>query len=106
MALAGYSIQYLGGSWGGVLQITFLFASGLLLLVLLFSGQIRASLRVWLSKNFFSYKYDYRLEWLNFTEFLAQGDDSVLENIIQAVGKLAQSPSGLLWGKTEDSRGL
>jgi hypothetical protein len=46
MALAGYFIQYLGGSWGGVLQITFLFASGLLLLILLFSGQIRASLRV------------------------------------------------------------
>ena len=79
MALAGYFIQYVGGSWGGVLQITFLFASGLLLLVLLFSGQIRARLRVWLSKNFFSYKYDYRVEWLNFTEFLARGDDSVLE---------------------------
>jgi putative PEP-CTERM system histidine kinase len=104
MALAGYFIQYVGGSWGGVLQITFLFASGLLLLVLLFSGQIRARLRVWLSKNFFSYKYDYRVEWLNFTEFLAQADDSVLENIIQAIGRLAQSSSGLLWGRTEDSR--
>ena len=38
LALAGYFIRYLGGSWGGVLQITFLCAAGLLLIVLLFSG--------------------------------------------------------------------
>ena len=33
MALAGYFIQYLAGSWGSVLQICFLFAPSLLLLV-------------------------------------------------------------------------
>ena len=41
MALAAYFIRFLGGSWGGVLQITFLCAAGLTLVVLLFSGQIR-----------------------------------------------------------------
>ena len=56
MALAAYFIRYLGGNWGGVLQVAFLCASGLTLIVLLFSGQIRARARVWLSKNFFSYK--------------------------------------------------
>jgi len=104
MALAAYVISYLGGSWGGVLQIVFLCASGLTLAVVLFSGQIRARIRVWLSKNFFSYKYDYRLEWLEFTRILASGNNDIPENIIRAVANLAKSPAGILWSRAEDDR--
>lgn len=104
MALAAYFIRYLGGTWGGVLQITFLCAAGLTLIVLLFSGQIRARTRVWLSKNFFSYKYDYRLEWLEFTNILAGGTNDIPENITRAVANLAKSPAGVLWSRAEDGR--
>lgn len=104
MALAAYFIRYLGGSWGGVLQITFLCAAGLILVVLLFSGRIRASARVWLSKNFFSYKYDYRLEWLQFTGTLASGKNDIPGNITQAVANLVKSPAGILWSRTDDGR--
>lgn len=104
MALAAYFIRYLGGSWGGVLQIAFLCASGLTLIVLLFSGQIRARARVWLSKNFFSYKYDYRLEWLQFTQTLASGNNDIPENVTRAVANLAKSPAGMLWSRAEDGR--
>ena len=104
MALTGYSIRYLGGSWGGVLQITFLCAAGLTLVVLLFSGRIRASFRVWLSKNFFSYKYDYRVEWLEFTEILASGKTDIPENITRAMANLAKSPGGVLWSRTDGGR--
>ncbi|MEZ5501995.1 MAG: PEP-CTERM system histidine kinase PrsK [Halioglobus sp.] len=104
MALAAYFIRYLGGTWGGVLQISFLCGSGLTLVVLLFSGQIRARTRVWLSKNFFSYKYDYRLEWLQFTQILASGNHDIPENITRAVANLAKSPAGILWSRAEDGR--
>lgn len=104
MALAAYFIRYLGGSWGGVIQITFLCAAGLTLVVLLFSGRIRASARVWLSKNFFSYKYDYRLEWLQFTETLASGQNDIPENITRAVANLVKSPAGILWSRSENGR--
>lgn len=104
MALVGYFIRYLGGTWGGVLQIAFLCGSGLLLVALLFSGQIRASTRVWLSKNFFSYKYDYRTEWLKFTMTLGEGGDNVPENIVRAMSNLAQSPGGLLWSRNMEGR--
>lgn len=104
MALAAYFIRYLGGSWGGVLQISFLCAAGLILIVLLFSGRIRASARVWLSKNFFSYKYDYRLEWLQFTQTLASGKNDIPANITQAVANLVKSPAGLLWSRTDEGR--
>jgi putative PEP-CTERM system histidine kinase len=82
----------------------FLCAAGLILIVLLFSGLIRARIRVWLSKNFFSYKFDYRLEWSQFTEMLASGSNSVPENIIRAVANLAHSTAGVLWSRTEDGR--
>ncbi len=104
MALAAYFIRYLGGNWGGVLQVAFLCAAGLTLVVLLFSGQIRARARVWLSKNFFSYKYDYRLEWLQFTKTLASGTRDVPENITRAVANLAKSPAGILWSKIDGDR--
>jgi hypothetical protein len=71
MAVIGYFIKFLGGSWGGVLQVGFLAAAAVLLFTLLFSGNLRARLRVYLSKHFFSYRYDYREEWLRFTEGLA-----------------------------------
>jgi putative PEP-CTERM system histidine kinase len=100
MAIAAYFIRYLGGSWGGLLQITFLCAAGLLLVVLLFSGQIRSRTRVWLSKNFFSYKYDYRVEWLQFTQKLVSGSNDVPLSITVAIADLAKSPGGILWGRT------
>lgn len=101
MALAAYFIRYLGGSWGGVLQITFLFAAGLILVVLLFSGRIRSSTRVWLSKNFFSYKYDYRVEWLQFTQKLGSDHSNIPLSVIQAIAAMAKSPAGVLWGRTD-----
>ena len=104
MALVGYFIRYLGGTWGGVLQIAFLSASGVLLLALLFSGQIRARTRVWLSKNFFSYKYDYRTEWLQFTKTLAEGSDDIPENIVRAMAHLTKSPGGLLWSRSVEGQ--
>jgi putative PEP-CTERM system histidine kinase len=104
MALAAYVIKYLGGTWGGVLQVVFLCASGLILAVLLFSGQIRAHVRVWLSKNFFSYKYDYRLEWLEFTRILASGSEDIPGNITRAVANITKSPAGVLWSRAEDGR--
>lgn len=95
MALIGYFIKYLGGSWGGVLQIGFLAGAAALLVTLLFSGTLRARLRVFLSKHFFSYRYDYRVEWLRFTAGLAALDD-VPQGIIRSMATISLSPGGLL----------
>lgn len=99
MAAAGYYIRYFGGNWGGVLQTTFLFGALVLLLVMLFSGTLRARVRVFLSKHFFSYKYDYRDEWLHFTRMLSEGEPGARlhERSIQAIAGLVDSPEGALW---------
>ena len=101
MAAVGYLLRLYGGSWGGLLQATFLAGTGALLLALLFSDKIRAKIRVLLSKHFFSFKYDYREEWLRFTQTLSEGEKSVPDNVIHAIAALVNSPGGILWAKKE-----
>lgn len=101
MATAGYFIRYYGGTWGSVLQIVFFFGAVVLLVTLMFSDKIRAQVRVLLSKHFFSYKHDYREEWLKFTQTLSGSDDSVPERVIQSIAKLTESPGGILWEKND-----
>ncbi|MES2353899.1 MAG: XrtA/PEP-CTERM system histidine kinase PrsK [Pseudomonadota bacterium] len=99
MAGAGYYIRFFGGQWGTVFQVTFLFAALILLLIILFSGAVRARLKVFVSKHFFSYRYDYREEWLRFTRTLSEGEPGVQlrERSIQAIAELVESPGGALW---------
>lgn len=97
MSVVGYFIRFMDGTWGGVLQTSFLVAAGVMLLVLLFSGKLRARTRVFLSKHFFSYKYDYREQWLNFTGALADIGDDVPEGIVHAMVPLVGSQAGLLF---------
>ena len=103
MAIAGYYIKIYGGEWGRVAQIVFLMGAFLVLALLLFSGQIRARLRVFLSKHFFSYAYDYRKEWLDMIATLSETSGIPLEErVILALAQLVESPSGVLWVREAD----
>jgi len=99
IAGAGYYLRFIGGELGKALQVEFLFAALLVFAVALFSGSFRAKLKVFVSKHFFSYRYDYREEWLRFTRKLS--DDESAEGIeqrsINALADLVESPGGALW---------
>jgi putative PEP-CTERM system histidine kinase len=99
VATAGYYVRYFGGSWGKTFQVGFIFAALLLLGWLFSSGALRSKLRVFINKNFFSYRYDYRQEWLRFTNLLATRDPNVsnAQRSIQALANLVESPAGALW---------
>lgn len=99
MAGAGYYLRLFGGEWGDVVQTVFIFAAAMLLVLLMFSGTLRARLRVFLSKHFFSYRYDYREEWLNFTRTLTEGQsgEQLSERAVAALARLLESPGGALW---------
>ncbi|RLA38263.1 MAG: PEP-CTERM system histidine kinase PrsK [Gammaproteobacteria bacterium] len=104
MAGVGYYVRYYGGTWGGVLQVGFLCAAGILLIILLFSDKIRAQGRVLISKHFFSYKHDYREEWLKFTQTIASGDEEVPYRVIRALASLVNSDGALIWTKNEGNQ--
>jgi putative PEP-CTERM system histidine kinase len=99
MAAAGYYIRYFGGEWGSIFQIMFLFGAGVSLLVLLFSGQLRARIRVFLGKHFYRHRYDYREQWLSFTAALSACKKELLphECIVRAMAEVVDSSGGLLW---------
>lgn len=101
VAAAGYYVRYAGGSWGGALQVSLLFAALVLLGVMLASGQMRARLRVFLGKNFFRYRYDYRVEWLRFTAMLASKStpQEVGQLVVRGLADMVESPGGGLWFK-------
>jgi putative PEP-CTERM system histidine kinase len=99
---AGYVVRIAGGDWGQAMQITFLFGAMLVLALLFFSGTSRARLRVFVSKHFFSYRYDYRAEWLAFTARLAAGGAPIGERSVEALANLVESPAGALWLQRDD----
>lgn len=99
ISAAGYYFREVGGDWGTLLQVTFLFGAALALLVALVSGKVRARIRVFLNKHFFSYNYDYREEWLKFLSTVSARDqDMPLQvRVIKAVCDIMDSPGGQLW---------
>ena len=99
MSVSGYYIRAYGGDWGTMAQVLFLFCALVMLVVILFSTNLRSRLRVFLGKHFFSNKYDYREEWLKFTLTLAEkaGRGEVREQVIKAVANIVESKSGALW---------
>ena len=104
MGVGGYYVRDYGGTWGVVAQTIFLFGAGLLLLILLFSGPLRARLRVFINKHFFHYKYDYREEWLRFIRTLSSSGQNIPlpERVIRAMAQMIDCPGGMLWVRRDD----
>ena len=101
MGFAGYYLRLIGGDWGTVMQVTFLFGTVILLGSILFSGTFRAWLKVFISKHFYRYNYDYREEWMRFTRTLSKPGPDLGQRVIEAVAALVESPGGVLWQRRE-----
>jgi len=99
VAGSGYYVRYFGGSWGKTLQTVILFGAFLLLAFVTISATFRAKLRVLVAKNFFTYRYDYREEWLKFTRTLTASSDGrpIEETCVRALADLVESNGGGLW---------
>ena len=104
----GYYVRNVGGDWGGALALIILCVALVLLALLLFSGTLRARVRVFVGKNFFRYRYDYRKEWLSFTSRLS-ADSSPQEVgglVVRGLADMMHSPSGALWYRDAESKQL
>lgn len=106
MAAAGYYVRYFGGDWGRAFQLALLFAALLLLGILSLSGSMRAKFRVLVGKHFFSYRYDYREEWLRFTSTLSSQDgfSEMGQHVVKGLADMVESPAGALWLKDPTAR--
>ena len=113
MVLVAQGLSYVGSNYVRLIQIAFIVAASALAMVILPSPKLRSWIRVMLAKHLFQHRYDYRAEWLRFTQTIARGEERVLplhERVIQALADITDSPSGLLLtpgeggGLTLDSR--
>ena len=104
MSVLAYGLKLVGGSWGTLLQVTFLFATIMLGVVVLVSDRFRAWLRVAIARNFYRYQYDYRTEWLRFIATVsAPGDAQGLpERVVQAVASVLDARGGWLLVPDDD----
>jgi len=98
LALATSALATIGGTQARVLQTAFVFGSTAAILTLASSPWLRAWAKVKMAKHFFRHRYDYRAEWIQFTETLGapEGAAPLDERIVKAIADLTDSPAGLL----------
>ena len=95
---AAQSLAWLGDTAPPLAQVGFVFTSAVLALIVLPSGRVRGWMKVTVTKHLFQHRYDYRAEWLRFTETIGRGDSGATleERTIKAIGDITDSPAGLL----------
>ncbi len=97
MAALGTVLRLVGGS--PALQMVFMTATVVALVVIFSSRSFRSTIRIYISKHFFKHKYDYREVWLNFIRDLSYREYSgnLQGRIVHAVADIFNCPAGALW---------
>lgn len=108
IAAVGLYTRRWEGDWATVLQIVFLVGAVAMLVVTFASNALRARVRLYISRNLFAQKYDYRETWLRFVQTLSSGDPkaSLQNRLIHAVSNLMESTAAGLWVRSADAASL
>jgi putative PEP-CTERM system histidine kinase len=95
-------LREIGGKWGLPLQLAMLIGSAFVLGAVLSTSRFRRILKSAISRNFFSNRFDYRVEWLKFIELMSNpGHSEQLQvRIIRVLADFVDSPAGVLWSFT------
>jgi putative PEP-CTERM system histidine kinase len=100
-AIGGYYVRLYGGDWGKVAEITLVCFAVLGAALIAVSGQARSHLRVFLHKNFFSFRHDYREEWLRLTATMSTGEMELPLRALRAMAQTMDSPAGVMFVRGE-----
>ncbi len=99
MAIVATALRGSSVDWPAALTIGVLAVMTVGAMVVLPSGRARGWLKVKVAKHLFEHRFDYRAEWLRFTDTLgrAGADEAPLgERIVKAFADIAEAPGGLL----------
>jgi putative PEP-CTERM system histidine kinase len=108
MAILATALRGTGVDWSASLMVGVLAAVTVAAMVLIPSARARSWAKVKLAKHLFEHRYDYRTEWLRFTETLGRaGPDAppLSERIVKAFADIVDAPGGLLL-VSDGGRGL
>jgi putative PEP-CTERM system histidine kinase len=99
MAILATALRGTGVDWSSALMVGALAVMTVAAMVLIPSARARGWMKVKLAKHLFEHRYDYRTEWLRFTETLGRaGPDAppLSERIVKAFADIVDAPGGLL----------
>jgi putative PEP-CTERM system histidine kinase len=100
MSILAYGLKMTGGDWGQLLQVTFLAITLIAGALVVLSPRFRAELKVRIARNFYRYRYDYRVEWLRFIDKIdapsRAGQAPFRERLIEAIATVLDCPGGAL----------
>ncbi len=101
LSFGGYYVQLYGGSWGTVIYTALLVMALLTIGSILISRSLREKLSVLINKHLFSYKYDYRTEWINLINQLSRNEkaEDPAHRAIRVASDLFKCDGGALWIK-------
>lgn len=105
MAVGGYYLRAIGGTWGTVAQLFFFVGAGIVLATIVLSESLRRRFMVFISKHFYRNKYDYRIEWLRFIQTLSsEGGADIRRTSVRAIAQILSSPCGAVYTADESGR--
>ena len=107
MIAVAQMVRAMGGSLASSAQMLLVLGMSLAALVLLPSDRFRAWFKVKATKHFFQHRYDYRAEWIRFTETIGRPGDGTApfhERVIKAAADISDSPAGLLLTPNDSGR--
>ncbi|HEX8936843.1 MAG TPA: XrtA/PEP-CTERM system histidine kinase PrsK [Sphingomicrobium sp.] len=99
MAILATALRGTGVDWSSALMIAMLALMTVAAMVLIPSARARGWLKVKLAKHLFEHRYDYRAEWLRFTETIGRAAPDappLSERIVKAFADIVDAPGGLL----------
>ena len=98
IALAAWYVRSYGGSQGTALAVIVAFGGVASIAAILVSSGIRSRMRRFINENFFSLKYDYRVEWEKAIRELtsSQGQDTP-ERVLRILCDLMDTSGGAIW---------
>jgi putative PEP-CTERM system histidine kinase len=84
LGIMGEVMKYFGDDFQRSMAIATAFAIGLGLVISFFSESVRRKVLIYIRRNFYKSKYDYRTQWLQFTDHLARvkTGDELLHSIV------------------------
>ncbi len=99
MVGASRSLAWLGAGPAHFVQLAFALGSTALCLAFLPSSRLRGWLKVTVAKHFFQHRYDYRAEWLRFSETIGRAgptEPALPERVVKVLADIADAPCGVL----------
>ena len=94
------AMELVGGDWGRAAQLGIVLVMSVAALIMLPSGRLRGWFKVVVAKHVFEHRYDYREEWLRFTDTVARGDEdspSLETRVVKALADIGGSPGAWNW---------